>query len=117
MPKSKGKILKWVLFGYLIINISGCATSKFPPTDPQDPYEHFNRKVFAFNMAIDRTFYRPVAKVYDAVLPWPVKTGVRNFFVCCFTNIGGHSTYNLFFLHHLCFYGILVTVLIVNKKH
>ena len=80
MPKSKGKILKWVLFGYLIINISGCATSKFPPTDPQDPYEHFNRKVFAFNMAIDRTFYRPVAKVYDAVLPWPVKTGVRNFF-------------------------------------
>src|SRR3990170_774017 len=82
MLKSKGRILKWVLFGcFIIINITGCATSKFPSSNPQDdPYEHFNRKVFAFNMAVDRAFFRPVARVYDAVLPWPVKTGVRNFF-------------------------------------
>ncbi len=80
MPKSTGRALKWILLGFFIISITGCATSKFSPTHPQDPYEHFNRKVFAFNMALDRAFFRPVAKVYDAVLPWQVKTGVRNFF-------------------------------------
>jgi len=85
MPKSKGKILKWILLGFFVISLAGCAcsstsTSKFSSLHPQDPYEHFNRKVFAFNMALDRAFFRPVAKVYDAVLPWPVKKGVRNFF-------------------------------------
>ncbi|MDR1057772.1 MAG: VacJ family lipoprotein [Coxiellaceae bacterium] len=84
MSKSKGKIFKLMLFGCFAINISGCAISKLPPTDPQDPYEHFNRKVFAFNMALDRAFFRPVAKVYDVVLPWPVKKGVCNIF----SNIG-----------------------------
>ena len=80
MPKSKGNFLKWILFGFFVICLTGCATSKLPPVNPQDPYEHFNRKVFAFSMALDRAFFRPVAKVYDAVLPWPVKKGVRNFF-------------------------------------
>jgi len=84
MPKSKGKILRWILVGFFIVSISGCAISKFPSTEPQDPYEHLNRKVFAFNMALDRALFRPVAKVYDAVLPWPLKKGVRN----VFSNIG-----------------------------
>lgn len=80
MLHSNGKFLKWILSIFFVISIAGCASSKFPPSDPQDPYEHINRKIFAFNMALDRAILRPVAKVYDAVLPWPVKTGIRNVF-------------------------------------
>lgn len=81
---SKVKTLKWIVFGYFVISMTGCAISKFPSNDPQDPYEHFNRKVFDFNLALDRAFFRPVAKVYDKLLPWQLKKGVRNFF----SNIG-----------------------------
>lgn len=80
MAQSKWTFFKWILPIFFMFGLVGCATDKFPPSHPQDPYEHFNRKVFAFNMALDRAFFRPIAKVYDAVLPWPVKKGVRNFF-------------------------------------
>lgn len=45
-----------------------------------DPFEPVNRKVFAFNRAVDRAVLRPVARGYDRVVPGPVKTGVSNFF-------------------------------------
>lgn len=61
------------------IFITGCATNR-APTDPRDPYEHINRKIFAFNSAVDRAFFRPVAKVYDTVLPWQVKRSVYNIY-------------------------------------
>lgn len=80
MPKGKEGFLKWILLGFFVVIVTGCATSKIPLSHPQDPYESFNREVFAFNMAVDRAFFRPIAKVYDAVLPWPIKKGVRNFF-------------------------------------
>lgn len=60
--------------------VTGCASNSPLPTCSQDPYENLNRKVFAFNMAMDRTFFRPIAKVYDNILPPPIKHGVRNFF-------------------------------------
>lgn len=53
------------------------------PFNPQDPYESFNRKMFAFNMAVHESLGRPVASAYNA-LPSPVRTGVHNFF----TNLG-----------------------------
>lgn len=67
----------------LVVLLPGCATDK-GPVNPQDPYEHFNRKVFAFNMAVDRALFRPIAKVYDTVIPWPLKKGVTN----VFNNVG-----------------------------
>jgi phospholipid-binding lipoprotein MlaA len=60
--------------------LAGCATTKGTYTDPQDPYESVNRKIFAFNKVVDKVVFRPIAKVYDFVLPWPVKRGVNNFF-------------------------------------
>ncbi len=80
MLKSKEVFFRWILLGFCVLHLAGCASSKYPPSHPQDPYEHFNRKVFAFNMALDRAFFRPVATVYDTILPWPVKKGVRNVF-------------------------------------
>lgn len=43
-----------------------------------DPWEGWNRKVFAFNNAIDRAFAEPFARTYQKVAPSPVRSGVRN---------------------------------------
>ena len=45
-----------------------------------DPWEPLNRRVFAFNSAVDRGFAKPLAKVYARVVPRPVRLGVTNFF-------------------------------------
>jgi len=56
--------------------LSGCATS----ANPQDPFEKFNRAVFNFNDAVDRTALKPAATAYKNVTPDFVQTGVNNFF-------------------------------------
>ena len=43
-----------------------------------DPLEPLNRLVFAINEALDTIILRPVAVVYGAVVPGPVRRGVRN---------------------------------------
>jgi len=45
-----------------------------------DPFESFNRAIFAFNEKFDAWLLKPVAKGYDWILPGPVKTGIGNFF-------------------------------------
>ncbi|AWI55078.1 ABC transporter [Aquabacterium olei] len=69
--------------------LQGCATGPLE----RDPMEPWNRQVFSFNEAVDRTVLQPVARGYNAVVPSPVRTGVRNFM----GNIGdAWSTVNLF---------------------
>jgi phospholipid-binding lipoprotein MlaA len=43
-----------------------------------DPWKPFNQKTFWFNLQIDRFVFRPVATVYNAVLPGPVRQGIGN---------------------------------------
>jgi phospholipid-binding lipoprotein MlaA len=57
--------------------LSGCATSA---TNPKDPFEKFNRAMFSFNDAVDRTALKPVATAYRNYTPDFVQTGVGNFF-------------------------------------
>lgn len=64
---------------------SGCAT--VPPgsaparaANPVDPWENWNRKVFAFNEAVDEAVLRPVAQAYRDTVPQLLRTGVGNFF-------------------------------------
>ncbi|MFP5431290.1 MAG: VacJ family lipoprotein [Gammaproteobacteria bacterium] len=45
-----------------------------------DPWERFNRKVFAFNDKVDRYFFKPVAKGYRKITPALVDDGITNFF-------------------------------------
>jgi phospholipid-binding lipoprotein MlaA len=45
---------------------------------PGDPWEAWNRKVYAFNDAIDTAVLKPVAQTYEAVVPSLVRTGVSN---------------------------------------
>lgn len=70
-------ILAWLAVTLLA---SGCASL---PADagrsPKDPWEGFNRHVFAFNEALDGAVVKPVAEGYQRVVPPPVRDGVDNF--------------------------------------
>ena len=48
--------------------------------DPRDPWEGYNRAVFAFNNGLDTALLKPAAQAYDTVVPEPVDQGVSNFF-------------------------------------
>lgn len=50
-----------------------------PPRNP-DPFEPFNRSVYAFNNGLDTLALRPLAVAYDKVVSAPGKKGVNNFF-------------------------------------
>ena len=45
-----------------------------------DPFEEINRSIYEFNKAVDESFARPVAEVYDNLVPSFIKSGVTNFF-------------------------------------
>ena len=47
------------------------------PTEVRDCFEGLNRATFAFNQALDKVIFKPVASVYR-VLPSPVRSGVSN---------------------------------------
>ncbi len=66
-------------FFCFILLLTGCATVE-GPTDPNDPFESYNRAMFTFNDKLDQYVLKPVAKGYDAVTPDPVQKGVNNFF-------------------------------------
>lgn len=44
-----------------------------------DPFESSNRRVFAFNNAVDDAVIHPVVKGYRAAVPKPARTGFSNF--------------------------------------
>ena len=56
------------------------AAAVAPEAVSYDPWEPMNRRIHAFNNAIDRAVARPIARAYVAVLPEPVRLGVTNFF-------------------------------------
>ncbi|MBU2885955.1 VacJ family lipoprotein [Gilvimarinus agarilyticus] len=49
-------------------------------SDERDPWEGFNRAIFAFNDVADTYVVRPVAVGYETITPEPVQLGVGNFF-------------------------------------
>jgi phospholipid-binding lipoprotein MlaA len=49
-------------------------------TNPVDPYESINRRTHRFNLAVDATVLKPVAKIYVAILPGSVRSGINNFY-------------------------------------
>lgn len=55
------------------IFLAGCAGN-----NPADPYEGYNRKVYAFNTTLDEVLLKPVATGYRAVTPNIVRDGIGN---------------------------------------
>jgi phospholipid-binding lipoprotein MlaA len=60
-----------------LLAVSGCATTA---SDPRDPFEGYNRAMFAVNDTVDEALFKPVARAYKAVAPAPLRGMVRNFF-------------------------------------
>lgn len=58
--------------------LTGCASTQ--ATNPQDPYEGYNRAMTSFNDSVDDAVLKPVATAYQNVTPQPLRTGVSNFF-------------------------------------
>lgn len=57
---------------------SGCAAPQ--ARTASDPLESFNRSMFQFNDVVDKAIAKPVAQGYEAVMPFPGKIMVSNFF-------------------------------------
>lgn len=57
--------------------LSGSALAQQPVNDP---YEGFNRAMFAVNEGLDTVAIKPIAQAYDFVTPLPVRAGVGDFF-------------------------------------
>lgn len=70
------KFFSWAFALVVAGSLSGCATTA---NSPKDPYQGFNRAMFAVNEGID-VVVKPVAQGYDAAAPLPVKVGIGNFF-------------------------------------
>lgn len=70
------------------LTLGGCANAWHPAT-PEDPYEPYNRKVFAFNRQVDKYVYKPIAKGYDTVTPDVIQHRVTSFF----SNVGDLSVF------------------------
>ena len=45
-----------------------------------DPFEEYNRKVWAFNEFLDDNFAKPTAEVYTSITPDFIEVGITNFF-------------------------------------
>ena len=58
---------------------SSCATIE-GPANPDDPFESFNRSMFAFNEGFDKYALKPAAQGYDFIMPSIASKGVSNFF-------------------------------------
>lgn len=64
--------------------LAGCASvpagGSAAAVNPVDPWENWNRKVYAFNDKVDEAVLKPVAEGYKAVVPSLVRTGITNVF-------------------------------------
>jgi len=72
---------RWAL-AVLVLACAGCAT--VPPgaasAKEVDPWEEWNRRVFAFNEVLDDAILMPVATAYAEILPPIVRRGIGNFY-------------------------------------
>ena len=63
--------------------LGGCSTiqtARGGPGQRLDPWENWNRKVFAFNEGLDEKILKPVATGYAKVVPQFVRRSVDNFY-------------------------------------
>jgi phospholipid-binding lipoprotein MlaA len=47
---------------------------------PGDPLEGANRKLFSIHNFFDRILFRPISRIYKAIIPKPLRTGIRHVF-------------------------------------
>jgi phospholipid-binding lipoprotein MlaA len=89
-----GRWIRTLALLALVLTLAGCQTVKGVGTRLEravdkvmgskgqrlDPWESWNRKVFAFNESLDANVLKPVATAYSEIVPAPIRTGIDNFF-------------------------------------
>ena len=68
------------IFIILISNIlllSGCTNNINRTSETSDPFEKFNRKIFAFNKNIDEHVVKPISKKYVSTLPATARESIN----------------------------------------
>ena len=65
------------LLPLMLVALAACASAPAPEIDP---YESFNRSMFAVNRFGDKIIYKPFGQAYKAVVPSFARKGVHNFF-------------------------------------
>ncbi len=66
-----------IILSILVIQLLVVSSSLGEEKEVKDCFEKINRATFAFNMALDKVLFRPVATGYRK-LPSPVRTGTSN---------------------------------------
>jgi len=78
------RLPRTALIGLFLLGMAGCTTV---PRDPaaraeyqanNDPLEPLNRRLFAFNLSVDRILIKPVAKGYRRILPQRGRDALRH---------------------------------------
>ena len=83
MKAPRFRLCAVLLLSSALAALPGCGTvqkARAGPGQKLDPWENWNRKVFAFNESLDKEVLKPVATAYSEVVPQPVRSGVGNFF-------------------------------------
>jgi phospholipid-binding lipoprotein MlaA len=77
-----GLALATLLGGCATVNPStggaAAAPTEAAASNPVDPWENWNRKVYAFNDKLDEAVVKPIATAYRDVVPQLVRTGISN---------------------------------------
>ena len=66
--------LKKITSFFLLLFLSTIAVGE------DDPFEEYNRKVWAFNEFLDDNFAKPTAEIYTSLTPDFIEVGITNFF-------------------------------------
>lgn len=74
----KPHLIRAIEVSLLVSALSACVTVEHP-TDG-DPYESMNRTIYKVNKKVDEGIVKPVAQLYDTVLPGGAKRCISNFF-------------------------------------
>ena len=69
----------FAILALLICLTSGCTTIN-GPSSPSDPFESYNRSMYAFNDGLDVYFLKPAGTFYQEHVPEPISKGTTNFF-------------------------------------
>jgi phospholipid-binding lipoprotein MlaA len=64
----------------LVGTLAGCATMSTSAPSKADPFEPFNRVMFAIHEPIDTNIVRPIAQAWVDYVPTPIQSAVHTFF-------------------------------------
>ncbi len=71
-----GRPIQLISLSVLLVGLSPAPS--FAQTEPSDPWEKTNRKLFAFQEGLDRAVLGPLSRAY-VVIPSPLRRGISNF--------------------------------------